>query len=61
MSFVLRDGPGGYISFDVIDTLTWRFGAVPVAFIVMVALAIAMEIGLRRARPGWQLRAVGSN
>lgn len=61
MSFVLRDGPGGYISFDVIDTLTYRWGPVPVAFLVMVGLAIAMELGLRHVRPGWQLRAVGSN
>ena len=61
MSFVLRDGPGGYISFGVIDMLTWRVGPVPVAFVVMVALAIAFEVGLRRLRPGWQLRAVGSD
>ncbi|MCA0872241.1 ATP-binding cassette domain-containing protein [Seohaeicola saemankumensis] len=61
MSFVLRDGPGGYIAFDVIDTLTWRVGPIPLAFLVMVGLAIALELGLRRKRPGWQLRAVGSN
>ncbi|WP_205965417.1 ATP-binding cassette domain-containing protein [Pseudooceanicola onchidii] len=61
MSFVLRDGPGGYISFDVIDTLTYRMGPVPVAFLVMIGLAVAMELGLRRLRPGWQLRAIGSN
>ncbi|MBF9059995.1 ATP-binding cassette domain-containing protein [Rhodobacterales bacterium HKCCSP123] len=61
MSFVLRDGPGGYIAFPVIDTLTYRFGPVPVAFILLVALALAGEFILRRTRPGWQLRAVGSN
>ncbi len=61
MSFVLRDGPGGYISFDVIDTLTWRLGPIPVAFVVMIGLAIALELGLRHKRPGWQLRAVGSH
>ncbi|WP_208607996.1 ATP-binding cassette domain-containing protein [Thioclava sediminum] len=61
MSFVLREGPGGYISFDVIDTLTRSFGPVPVAFVVMIAIAIAMELGLRRKRAGWQLRAVGSH
>ena len=61
MSFVLRDGPGGYISFDVIDMLTLRFGPIPLAFLVMVGLAIALEFGLRRMRPGLQLRAVGSH
>lgn len=61
MSFVLRDGPGGYISFDVIDMLTYRLGPVPVAFVVMVGLAITMEMGLRKWRAGWQLRAIGSN
>ena len=61
MSFVLREGPGGYISFDVIDTLTHSFGPVPIAFMVMIVIAIAMELGLRRKRAGWQLRAVGSH
>lgn len=61
LSFVLRDGPGGYIAFSVIDTLTYRVGPVPVAFVLLVAIAIAGEYALRRTRPGWQLRAVGSN
>ena len=61
MSFVLRDGPGGYVSFPVIDTLTSRIGPVPIAFILLVVLAVAGEYALRRTRAGWQLRAVGSN
>jgi ribose transport system ATP-binding protein len=61
MSFVLRDGPGGYIAFPVIDTLTSRIGPVPIAFILLVVLALVGEFALRRTRPGWQLRAVGSN
>lgn len=61
MSFVLRDGPGGYIDFDVIDTITYRIGPVPVAFIVLALTAILGEVALRKIRPGWQLRAVGSN
>ena len=61
MSFVLRDGPGGFIAFGVIDTLTYRIGPVPIAFIVLVVLALAGEYLLRRTRPGWTLRAVGSN
>ncbi|WP_198174270.1 ATP-binding cassette domain-containing protein [Mesorhizobium xinjiangense] len=61
MSFVLRDGPGGYIAFSVIDTLTYRIGSVPIAFILLVFFALVGEWVLRRTRPGWQLRAVGSN
>jgi ribose transport system ATP-binding protein len=60
-SFLLRDGPDGYIRYDVIEMITWSLGPVPVAFIVMVAFAIAAEYALRRLRPGWQLRAVGSD
>jgi ribose transport system ATP-binding protein len=60
-SFLLRDGPDGYISYDVIEVVTWSLGPVPVAFIVMAVLAVAAEFTLRRLRPGWQLRAVGSD
>lgn len=61
LSFVLRDGPGGFIAFSVIDTLTYRIGPIPIAFVLLVVLAIAGEFALRRLRPGWQLRAVGSH
>lgn len=61
LSFVLRDGPGGYISYDVIDALTWRIGPIPLAFMVMIGFTVALELGLRRLRPGWRLRAVGSH
>ena len=60
-SFLLRNGPGGYINFDVVDVITWKLGPVPVAFLVLVAFAIAAEYALRRLRPGWQLRATGSD
>jgi len=60
-SFLLRDGPDGYIRYDVVEVITWSLGPVPVAFIVMVACGIAAEYTLRRLRPGWQLRAVGSD
>ena len=43
LSFLLRDGPDGYISYDVIDTITWRLGPIPVAFVVMIAFAIGAE------------------
>jgi ribose transport system ATP-binding protein len=60
-SFLLRDGPGGFISYNIIGTITWQIGPIPIAFVVMVALAVAAEFALRRRRPGWQLRAVGSD
>jgi ribose transport system ATP-binding protein len=60
-SFLLRDGPDGYINSNVVEVITWRLGPIPVAFIVMVAFAIAAEYALRRLRPGWQLRATGSD
>lgn len=58
LSFVPRDGPGGYINFAVMDTIGWKLGPLPVAFIVVVA--VAAEYILRRRRLGWQFRAVGS-
>jgi ribose transport system ATP-binding protein len=61
MSFLLRDSPDGYISFPVTDWINWQWGPLPVAFIVLVAVALAGEHILRRTRAGWQLRAVGSD
>ena len=61
LSFLLRDGPGGYISASVVDVINWQFGPIPVAFLVLVAFALAGEYALRNLRPGWQLRAMGSN
>ncbi len=61
MSFLLRDNPGGYINGSVVEALTSQFGPIPVAFIALVAVAIAGEYLLRRTGPGWRLRATGSN
>ena len=61
LSFLLRDGPGGYISGDVVDVINWQIGPIPVAFVVLVAFALAGEYALRNTRPGWQLRAMGSD
>lgn len=60
-SFLLRDGPGGYINADVVEWITWQVGPIPVAFLVLVAFAVAAEYALRNRRPGWQLRATGSD
>ncbi len=59
-SFLLRDGPEGYINSKVVETLSWQIGPIPVAFIFLVLLALAGEYVLRKTRAGWQLRAIGS-
>jgi ribose transport system ATP-binding protein len=60
-SFLLRDGPGGYINGNVVAAITWQFGPIPLAFLVMVACGLVGEYSLRNMRPGWQLRAAGSH
>jgi len=61
LSFVLRDGPGGFINFGVIETLTWRLGPLPIAFVALVVVALTAEYILRKRRAGWRLRAIGSH
>ena len=61
VSFLLRNGPGGYINATVSDYINWQIGPIPVAFALLVACAIAGEFLLRNSRPGWQLRAAGSD
>ncbi len=60
-SFLLRDHPDGYISFPVTEWINWQWGPLPVAFIVLVLVALAGEYILRKTRAGWQLRAIGSD
>ena len=61
MSHLLRDSPDGYINFTVTEWINWQWGPIPVAFIVLVAVALAGEYILRKRRAGWRLRAVGSD
>ncbi len=60
-SFILRDSPGGYINATVVGWITWQIGPIPMAFVVLVAIALAAEYALRNRRAGWQLRATGSD
>ena len=60
-SFLLRDGPAGYINGAVSAAITSQIGPIPVAFIVLTAFVVAGEYALRNRRGGWQLRAVGSD
>ena len=61
MSFILRDGPGGYINANVTDILSRQLGPIPYAFIALVAFALIGEYMLRKSRSGWNLRATGSD
>jgi len=55
----LRPSPGGLISTDFTDILKAPVGAVPIAFLVIVAAAIAGDWWLYRSKSGLRLRAAG--
>jgi ribose transport system ATP-binding protein len=61
LAFTLRSAPDGYIAASVTTFIQTQIGPVPVAFIVFVVVAIALEVALRKTRFGMQLRAVGSD
>jgi ribose transport system ATP-binding protein len=61
LSLVVRDQPGGLFDANLTDALTSKVGAIPVAFIVLVIVAIALQVTLKRTRWGIALRAVGSD
>jgi len=58
-SLLLRDHPEGTINADLVSGLTRSVSFVPLAFIAVVALAVAADIWLYRSRTGLALRAVG--
>jgi ribose transport system ATP-binding protein len=60
ISLLLRPEQEGLISRDVTEAIQTKIGSIPVAFLVAVALAITLEIALRRTKWGLGLRAVGS-
>jgi ribose transport system ATP-binding protein len=61
LAFTLRDAPDGYIATSVTDAISTKVGAVPIAFVVFVVFAFALEVALRKSRLGLGLRAVGSD
>ncbi|MBE2277904.1 MAG: ATP-binding cassette domain-containing protein [Rhodobacteraceae bacterium] len=61
LSLFLRDIPGGLINSSVTAAIGTRIGFVPVAFVIVILLAIGMEWATRRTRWGLSLRAVGSH
>jgi ribose/xylose/arabinose/galactoside ABC-type transport system permease subunit len=58
-SLLLRDHPEGPISQDAISALTRSVDFVPIAFAVVVVLAILGDAWLYRTRTGLAMRAVG--
>jgi ribose transport system ATP-binding protein len=58
-ALLLRDHPEGPISSDAVDALTKSVSFVPIAFVVVVALAVAGDVWLYRTRTGLATRAVG--
>jgi ribose transport system ATP-binding protein len=61
LAFTLRDAPDGYIAASVTQRISTKVGPVPIAFIIFVLAALALELMLRRSRFGMRLRAVGSD
>ncbi len=55
----LRPSPMGLISTDFTDLLAVRVGFAPIAFFVILALAIGGDLWLYRTKSGLSLRAVG--
>jgi ribose transport system ATP-binding protein len=61
LSFLLRESPGGNIAPSITNAIKTKIGPVPVVFIVLVVVTVAMEYALRYRAGGLRLRAVGSN
>ena len=59
ISLTLRDTPGGVIDRDFTSWLATRIGPVPIAFVVVVVGAIALDYWLHASGSGLQLRSVG--
>jgi ribose/xylose/arabinose/galactoside ABC-type transport system permease subunit len=60
ISLLLRPLPGGQISRDLIDQISFAVGPVPVMAILAIILAIVLDLVLGRTILGVRLRAVGS-
>jgi ribose transport system ATP-binding protein len=58
--FTLRGTPGGAFLPDLTSLVLARVGFVPVSAVFALAVAIVLELALRRTRWGVELRAVGS-
>jgi ribose transport system ATP-binding protein len=61
LAFTLRSAPDGYIAASVTKAISTKVGAVPLAFVAFVLVALVLELGLRKTQFGMRLRAVGSD
>lgn len=61
IALLIRPEPGGPIGSSVTDLSKLGSGPMPYVFLIAVALAVLLEVALRRTRWGRELRAVGSN
>jgi ribose transport system ATP-binding protein len=61
LAFTLRSAPDGYIATSVTDAISTKIGPVPIAFVLFVGCAVALELALRLTKVGMRLRAVGSD
>lgn len=61
LSLLVRPVPGGLIASSVTGAITTTVGPVPVAFLVLVAVALLMEWVLRTRKWGQEIRAIGSD
>ena len=60
-AIVLRPQPGGIIASELATAFSMGLGFIPVPFIILVVLTVALEVWLYRTRGGLALRAVGFN
>ena len=60
ISLLLREVPGGAFAPDVTDGVESSIGFVPVAMILVVLAAVALEVSLYRSLFGIRLRGLGS-
>lgn len=60
VSLLLRPVPGGLIADEVMETVGYALGFVPVAFLAALVLAVLLEVGLFRRSWGLILRGFGS-
>jgi ribose transport system ATP-binding protein len=61
LSLLLRETPGGSIDIGLASIVQTTVGAVPIAVLAVIGLALLLELALRRTRWGLELRAVGSD
>jgi ribose transport system ATP-binding protein len=61
VALLLRPKPDGFIDRAFTDLLKTAVGPLPIAFVVAVVAALALEWALRRTRGGLAIRAVGSD